>query len=180
MELLSLYLIFLRIGLFTIGGGMAMLPLIQRELVENGLMSMAETIDMVAISQMTPGPFAINASTFAGMRLLGVPGAVAATLGVVTPSILLTMIATKFFLAYSKRAGVKDTMAVIRPVVTGLILSAALLIAREALLGGGTEPDIPAVIVAAAALGLMLTVKKLSPVLLITICGVFGAIFLRP
>jgi chromate transporter len=179
MELLELYLIFLRIGFFTIGGGMAMLPLMQRELVANELMTMAETIDMVAISQMTPGPFAINASTFAGMRLHGLQGAAAATLGVVTPSIVLTVIVAKFFLAYSKREGVRDTMATIRPVVTGLILSAALLIAWEALLNGGTEADVPAIVVAAAALGLLLTVKKLSPILLITVCGVFGAIFLQ-
>jgi chromate transporter len=158
---------------------MAMLPLMQRELTENGLMTMAETIDMVAISQMTPGPFAVNASTFAGMRLMGVPGAAAATLGVVTPSIVLTVIVAKFFLAYSKKAGVQDTMSVVRPVVTGLILSAALFISREALLNGGAEPDIPAIIVAAAALGLLLAVKKLSPILLITVCGAFGAVFLQ-
>jgi chromate transporter len=177
MELLRLFLIFLKIGFFTIGGGLAMLPLMQRELTANGLMTMAETVDMVAISQMTPGPFAINASTFAGMKLYGVAGAAAATLGVVTPSVVITIIVAKFFLAYSRRQGVRDAMAAIRPVVTGLILAAALMISYEALLRGGA--DIPALCVAAAALALMLTVKKLSPILLIIVCGALGAVFLR-
>ncbi|MDR0294534.1 MAG: chromate transporter, partial [Oscillospiraceae bacterium] len=122
MEILTLYLAFLKIGLFTIGGGLAMLPLMQRELVEGGLMTLAETADMVAISQMTPGPFAVNAATFAGMKLYGLPGAAAATLGVVTPSVVITALVAKFFIAFSKRQGVRDTMGFIRPVVTGLIL----------------------------------------------------------
>ncbi len=97
MELVWLYLIFLKIGFFTIGGGMAMLPLMQKELVSRELMTLAETVDMVAISQMTPGPFAVNAATFAGMKLYGVAGAAVATLGVITPSVVLTMIVAKFF-----------------------------------------------------------------------------------
>ncbi|MDR0325829.1 MAG: chromate transporter [Oscillospiraceae bacterium] len=180
MDLLALYLTFLKIGMFTIGGGLAMLPLMQKELVANGLMTMAETVDMVAISQMTPGPFAVNASTFAGMKLYGVAGAAAATLGVVTPSVVITVFVAKFFIAFSKRQAVQDTMSAVRPVVTGLILAAALSIANEALLRGGTGgADIPAIVMAAAGLILLLTVKKLSPILLIIVCGALGAIFLR-
>lgn len=181
MEILSLYFIFLKIGLFTIGGGLAMLPLMQKELVAGGMMTLAETVDMVAISQMTPGPFAINAATFAGMNLYGIPGAAAATLGVVTPSLILTMIAARFFIAFSKAPAIKEPMSAIRPVVAGLILAAALGIASDSLLHGGAggTADWPVIALAAISLVLLLTVKKLSPIVLIAASGVLGAIFLR-
>ena len=182
MELVWLYLIFLKIGFFTIGGGMAMLPLMQKELVSRELMTLAETVDMVAISQMTPGPFAVNAATFAGMKLYGVAGAAVATLGVITPSVVLTMIVAKFFLAYSKKPAVADAMSAVRPVVTGLILAAALNIGYESLLRGGVggTVDIPALVMACVGLALLLFVKKLSPILLIAVFGAAGAGFLRP
>ncbi|MCL1807309.1 MAG: chromate transporter [Oscillospiraceae bacterium] len=181
MGLWMLFLTFLKIGFFTVGGGLAMLPLMQQELVSGGLMTMAETVDMVAVSQMTPGPFAINASAFAGMRLYGVWGAAVATLGVTLPSAVIATLTAKFFIAFSKRQAVKDTMATVRPVVMGLILSAALSVANAALLQGGTDGgiDVPALGLAMVSLVLLLTVKKLSPILLIVICGAFGAIFLQ-
>ncbi|MDR1693079.1 MAG: chromate transporter [Oscillospiraceae bacterium] len=180
MELLWLFLIFLKIGFFTIGGGMAMLPLMQEELTARGLMTLTETVDMVAISQMTPGPFAVNAATFAGMKLYGVWGAAAATLGVVTPSVVVTLIVARFFAAHYKRPAVSDTMSAVRPVVMGLILAAALGIGYESLFPSGAGGlDLPVLLLACVGLALLLTVKKLSPILLITVCGVFGAVFLR-
>jgi chromate transporter len=181
MVLRTLFLTFMKIGFFTVGGGLAMLPLMQRELVSGGLMTMAETVDMVAVSQMTPGPFAVNASTFAGMKLYGVWGAAAATLGVTLPSTVIATLTAKFFIAFSKRQAVKDTMATVRPVVMGLILSAAFSIADAALLRGGEGGgiDVPALALGIIAMGLLLAVKKLSPILLIVLCGVFGALFLQ-
>jgi len=181
MELLALYAVFCKIGFFTIGGGLAMLPLMQKELVAGGLMTLQETVDMVAISQMTPGPFAVNAATFAGMRLYGLPGAAAATLGVVTPSVLLAALAARFLMAFAKKAAVQGVMSGVRPVVTGLILAAAIGVTVETLLRGGAESgaDWPALVMAAISLVLLLAVKKISPLLVIIACGAIGAVFLQ-
>ncbi|MDR1669932.1 MAG: chromate transporter [Oscillospiraceae bacterium] len=182
MALIGLYGIFLKIGFFTVGGGMAMLPLIQKELVSRGLMTLTETVDMVALSQMTPGPFAINAATFAGMKLYGAAGAAVATLGVITPSAVLATLVAKFFIAYSKKSAVADTMSAVRPVVMGLILAAALDIGYQSVLRGGAggTVDVPVLVMACIGLALLLAVKKLSPILLIAVCGIAGAVFLQP
>lgn len=180
-ELVRLFLMFAKIGLFTIGGGYAMLPLIQGDLVANGLMTSAETTDMVAISQMTPGPFAVNAATFTGMRLYGVPGAVAATLGVILPSVVITLLAAKFFFSFHKTPMVNGVLHTLRPVVLGLILYSALHIAIESVwVSGGNSAgyvDWLVLTLAALALTLLLTVKKISPIALILLCGLAGVCF---
>ena len=87
MIYLRLFMSFLQIGLFSFGGGYAALPLIQEQIVElHGWLSQSEFTDLITISQMTPGPIAVNAATFVGIRVAGIPGAVAATLGCIFPS----------------------------------------------------------------------------------------------
>ena len=146
-ELLTLFWLFCKIGLFTIGGGMAMLPLVQQELVRRGLMTMSETIDMVAISQMTPGPFAANCATFAGMRLYGVPGAIAATAGVALPSIVICLIVSRFFFKFKGSPLVKSVLSGIKPVVAALVLSGLVSVASSALFPGGFALSLAALIV---------------------------------
>lgn len=184
MEYLTLFWIFCKIGLFTIGGGMAMLPLVQRELVANGYMMLAETVDMVAISQMTPGPFAVNAATFVGMRMYGVPGAAAATLGVTLPSVLITVLVAKFFFAFYKKPLVGGALSGVRPVVLALILAAALSVARESLFIAGFELRWEAVdwwsaALASAGFTALVASKKVSPIGLVLLSGLFGGMFLR-
>ena len=92
MMLLKLFWSFFQIGLFSIGGGYAAMPIIQHQVVEiNGWLSMIEFGDVVTISQMTPGPIAINSATFVGTRIAGLPGAIIATIGCVTPSIIIVL-----------------------------------------------------------------------------------------
>lgn len=183
MEYLTLFWIFCKIGLFTIGGGMAMLPLVQQELVARGYMTLSETVDMVAVSQMTPGPFAVNAATFVGMRMYGVGGAAVATLGVTLPSVIITLLVARFFFSFHKKSLVRGALAGVRPVVLALILAAALSVARESLFFGGTlgwaSADWASAALAAAGLcALVFAGKRVSPVGIVAICGLIGGVFL--
>lgn len=178
MELLRLFWVFFKLGLFTVGGGYAIVPLLQQELAARGLMTVNETLDMVGISQMTPGPLAVNAATFAGMRTYGVAGAVAATLGVTLPGICLSLLVANFFFAHVRRPGVQAALGGVRPVVMALILTSALSVARETAWTGSSVAWTEAAIIAACLI-VLFTVKKVSPVILICICGVIGAFFLR-
>ncbi|MDR0382308.1 MAG: chromate transporter [Oscillospiraceae bacterium] len=177
-QLPELFLICLRVGLFTFGGGLAIVPLIQQNLVGAGFMTARESVDMIAISQMTPGPFAINAATFAGTKLAGIPGAVVATLGMVLPSVLIALLVAKFFFSAHKSPGVQSTLSGIRPVVLALIAGAGLTVAQEAFLPTGGAFDLPAVCLAVLVFSL-LRFTKANPVWLLTGCGLLGALFLR-
>ena len=99
MILLHLFLTFFKIGLFTIGGGYAMIPLIQEEVLQNHWLSFTDLIDFIAVSESTPGPFAVNIATYIGAETAGVLGAVCATVGVVLPSFLIILLVAKWFLS---------------------------------------------------------------------------------
>lgn len=177
-KLIELFLIFFKIGLFTFGGGMAMLPLIQQELVERHMMTIQQSVDMVAISQITPGPFAVNAATFVGMRLYGLAGAAAATLGVILPSILICLIVAGMLSKFQNSIVLQSVLGGIRPVVISLIAYTFLTISFSSLLpsGLGGSIDWPVLLIAAFAFALM-QVGKVNPVLLIALSGVAGALF---
>ena len=122
---LQLFLTFVKVGLFSFGGGYAMLPLIQKEIViNNGWLTLSQFIDVVAISQVTPGPIAINAATFVGYKMGGVLGSFAATAGVVTPSLLVVLTLTLLFLKYNSLHQVQAAFTGIRPAVVALIAAA--------------------------------------------------------
>ena len=95
MILLHLFLTFFKIGLFTIGGGYAMIPLIQEEVLQNHWLSFTDLIDFIAVSESTPGPFAVNIATYIGAETVGILGAVCATAGVVLPSFLIILLVAK-------------------------------------------------------------------------------------
>jgi len=178
IRLLQLFWLCLRVGLFTFGGGAAIVPLIQQSLVAEGFMTTNEAIDMVAISQMTPGPFSINAATFAGTKLAGVLGAVVATLGMILPSLVITLLIARFFFSFHQKTAVKAALSGIRPVVLALIAGSVWVIARQSLFFTGWTPDW-AVVVLALTVFVLLWRTKISPALLLVLCGAFGAIFLR-
>jgi len=183
---LELLWIFFKIGLFSIGGGYAMVPLINSELVAHGLMTQTEVADIVAISQITPGPFAVNAATFAGVKTSNILGGVVATAAVVMPSLIIATLLARYFFRFEDNVIVRRAMWGLRPVVTGLIAAAAGSMALSALLGAESVAaiewasllsavDIPSVIIALVS-GFAIIKLKASPVLVILAAGVLGLV----
>ena len=127
MIYLQLYLEFVKVGLFCVGGGYASMPLIQAAVVDgNHWLTLSEFVDIFTISQMTPGPIGINAATFAGMKTAGLGGAILATLGFVTPSLILCIIVAKLFFKYGDIGIIRGILNGLRPAVIALICSAGL------------------------------------------------------
>lgn len=129
MLLLQLFVTFFKIGLFTIGGGYAMIPLIQADVVANGWIAQQDLIDLIAVSESTPGPFAVNIATFVGMHTGGVPGAISATLGVILPSFFIILLIAKYFMTFKDNRYVRAALTGLRPAVIGLIGAAGVSIA---------------------------------------------------
>lgn len=181
MEYLSLYFIFFKIGLFTIGGGYAMIPLIQQELIQGGYLTIQEVTDVIAISEMTPGPFAINAATFVGMKLHALPGAAVCTIGLITPSLIIMTIVALFFFNINQKAGVQAVLYGVRPVVWALIIFATISVAKTVLTGDASPLsfNIPCIAVFVVVFCCMRLIKKVSPIVFICAAGLVGAVFLR-
>lgn len=126
---INLFIAYIKIGLFGFGGGYAMLSLIQKEIVQSGWISSNTFTDIVAISQMTPGPIGINSATYVGYVFTGsVWGSILATVTVVLPSFLLVLYASHYIRRHKDSAVIKGIFMGLRPVVVGLIASAALLL----------------------------------------------------
>ena len=172
MLYLQLFLTFFKIGVFGFGGGYAMISLIQTEVVTNhGWISAAQFADIIAISQVTPGPIAINSATYIGYTATGsVWGSALATLGVCTPSLIIMLIASHFYLRMKDNPYVSQVMKALRPVVIGLILAAALL-----LLTPDNFIDWKSYLIFGAVL--VAAMRKVSPILLIVLAGVAGWLF---
>ena len=129
MIYLRLFISFLQIGLFSIGGGYAAMPLIKEQIVDiNGWLTLKEFTDLVTIAEMTPGPIAVNAATFVGFRVSDFFGGLVATVGVAMPSLLLILFLSGFFFKYRTHPLQKSIFHCIRPAVTGLIAAAAISI----------------------------------------------------
>ena len=134
MIYLQLFLAFLRIGALSFGGGYAAMPLIQEEVVQhNHWISMSDFTDLVTISQMTPGPIAINAATFIGLQMAGPLGAVTATLGNVLPSCLIVTLIAILYTKYRNLSLLQGILKTLRPAVVALIFTAGLLILLPAI-----------------------------------------------
>lgn len=133
MIYLKLLFSFFKIGLFSFGGGYAMIPLIQKEIEMNGWLKASEFVDIIAIAEMTPGPIAINSATFVGYKTAGLFGSIFATIGVALPSILLILIVSSFFFKIQKKTVNIMVFYGVRPVITGLIAAAAVFVAKTAI-----------------------------------------------
>lgn len=137
MILLQLFLSFLQVGLFSVGGGYAAIALIRDQVVEiNSWLSMAEFSDLTTIAEMTPGPIAINAATFVGIRIAGFPGALVATLGSITPSIIISTLLAFIYYKYKGAKTLQSVLKSIRPATIGLILSAGISLLQFAIFNG--------------------------------------------
>lgn len=139
MVLIELFWAFFKIGLFTIGGGYASLPLIENEIVDvQAWITLQEYTDVVTISQITPGPIAINSATFVGTKVAGFAGAVSATIGVVTPSIIIALLLARMYYKYRNVDTLQGVLAGLRPAVVALIgaAGASLFVAALFQTGG--------------------------------------------
>ncbi len=125
MTFINLYLTFFKIGLFTIGGGLAALPLLQGEALRQGWFTLDRFFHMVAVSESTPGPIGVNMATYVGLEQAGIGGSVAATLGLVSPSVIIILIVARYFLHFNEKPLVQSVLKGLRPAVTGLIATAA-------------------------------------------------------
>lgn len=134
MTLVYLYMIFFRIGLFSVGGGLATIPFLQEIVEKYGWITNQDLLDIIAISESTPGPIGINSATFVGYKLAGVVGGIVAVLGIVTPSIIIIIIIAHMLEKFKEAKVVKAGFYGIRPVVAGLIGAAAFEVAKIALL----------------------------------------------
>ncbi len=181
MIYLQLFLTFLKIGAFTFGGGYAMLPLMQQEVLLNDWMSEEELLNFIAVAESTPGPVAINMATYIGMETAGLLGAILATLGVVLPSFVVIMLVARFYAKYCKSFIVKNCLTGLRPVVIGLIASAIIKLGAGVFFPMGIENISLAAFdysffcsVGIFALIVFLAFKKVSPILLILISASLG------
>ena len=180
MIYLQLLYSYLKIGFFGFGGGYAMLSLIQNEVVvQNQWMTNAEFTDIVAISQMTPGPIAINSATYIGYTVAGFWGSVVATTAVCLPALTLMILITRFFLHLRDSRYVKGAIAGMKPVVVGMIGAAALLLMFPKSDDGASFIDGWSWALFAAAM--VASLKKVNPILLIVLGAVAGvAIYYLP
>ena len=132
-----LFWTFFKIGAFTFGGGYAMIPLIQREVVEHRRwLTEQDILDIVAIAESTPGPIAINSATFVGMKIAGVPGAVAATVGCVFPSCVIVTLLARLYLKYRDMSLLQGILGSLRPAVVAMVAAAGISILITAFWGG--------------------------------------------
>ena len=180
MIYLQLFYTFFKIGLFGFGGGDAMLSMIQGEVVTRyNWVSSQEFTDIVAISQMTPGPIGINAATYVGFTSTGsIWGSVIATFAVVLPSFILMLTISKFFLKYQKHPAVESVFSGLRPAVVGLLASAALVLMNTENFGSPTKDTYTFVISVIIFLVAFIGTKKYkaNPILMIIACGIAGLI----
>lgn len=171
--LLKVFFVFLKIGAFSFGGGNAMLPLIRTEVVlNNHWVGAIEFTDLIAISQATPGPIAINVATYAGFQAAGFWGSIVATLGVTLPTFVIMLIFTKFFLKFRNNEYVKNAFSVLIPTTVGLVAAAAVLVSY------GTFIDYKSIIIFVASF-IALYKYEFDPILLTIIAGVLGFILYK-
>ncbi len=169
----------MKIGAFTFGGGYAMLPLIQEEVAAHGWLTGEELINFIAVSESTPGPFAVNVSTYVGMETGGIFGAVCATLGMTFPSFVIILIVAKCYEKFRTSRAVKGCMSGLKPAVIGLIAAAVVSTGKTVFFPDGvaasviaTAPFLSSLLI--FVLMLVLALKKVHPILIILVSGVMG------
>lgn len=177
--LLQLVWSYLKIGFFGFGGGYAMLSLIHSEVVvRNEWLTNGEFSDIIAISQMTPGPIALNSATYIGYEVAGVLGSMVATTAVCIPALTLMMLLTRFFLKLHNNRYVQSVVLAMRPVVVGMIMSAALLLVFPHSDDGRSFIDGWSWLI--FALALLGSAKKINPILIIVVSGIAGVVIYWP
>ncbi len=186
MIYLTLFLTFFEIGLFTFGGGYAMISLIREKVLAFGWLTEEELLNMIAVSESTPGPIAVNMATFVGATQGGILGSLVATLGVVLPSFLIILLIVSLIRNFLKYQGVRAFLRGVRPCVVALILSTAITLLMSSLLGittldNGLAVDEKGLLILGILLVLSILYQKIrkkkpSPILMILISSGLGMI----
>ncbi|MBR5515114.1 MAG: chromate transporter [Clostridia bacterium] len=189
MIFLELFYTFFKIGLFTFGGGYAMIPLIQSEVMEKSWATSEELINFIAVAESTPGPFAINIATYVGAEqgyeFWGIAGrflgSACATIGVVLPSFIIILIVARFYLKFKNNKYIAGAMSGLRPAAIALIMSAVVSMSLSVFFPQGISLDafvsydfITSVIIFAIMLTLILCVKKIHPIALVGLSATLG------
>lgn len=175
MTLLQLFISFFQVGLFSVGGGYAAVPLIQDQIVDSfHWLTVREFSDLLTIAEMTPGPIAVNSATFVGTRIAGFPGALIATLGCILPSLLLVSALGVAYHKYGRLYAVQTVLATMRPAVAALIASAFLTILLNVVFvsePAGQKVDVLATVLFVGAL-VAIRIRKKNAILTMLACGV--------
>ena len=181
MILLRLFFEFAKTGLFAVGGGLATIPFLQDIGLRTGWFTQADLTTMIALSESTPGPIGVNMATYVGYETAGVPGAVVATLGLITPSLIVILIVAGFLQKFRRSKTVEAVFYGLRPASTALIAAAGLGVAGAVLLTVGGYPAIrwPSLLLAAAVFVCLkfTPLKKLHPIVFIGASALVGVLF---
>ena len=175
------FYIFLKIGAFTFGGGYAMLPLIQDEVIAHNWIDSQSLIDFIAVSESTPGPFAVNIATYVGAEVGGIFGSFCATLGVILPSFIIILIVAKCFIQFQKSIVIKGCMSGLKPAVVGLIGSAVISMSSTVFIPDGFNTTVFTDISFYTTLiifliSVVLAFKKINPILIICLSAILGIV----
>lgn len=180
---LLLFLEFFKMGALTFGGGYAMIPFIEETVLRHGWMTTRELVDFIAVSESTPGAFAVNISTYIGGEVGGFPGAVLSTLGLVLPPFIIIILIAKVYEKFKQSTIVQGAMLGLKSTVVGLIAATVLSVGLEVFFSRGIKSEIflsanfyVSLGIFAVALFLLLY-KKLNPILIIVGSAVIGVIF---
>lgn len=181
MIYLQLFFSFLQIGALSFGGGYAAMPLIQEQVVKlHHWLSLGEFTDLVTISQMTPGPIAINSATFVGIKIAGLPGAVVATIGCILPSCIVVTIIAWLYMKYRHLQSLQDVLHMLHPAVISLIAGAGLTILISAFFQANhisvDTVKIHMIVIFGICLYL-LTKKKMNPIFVMIMAGVMNVLY---
>ena len=186
MIYLELFWTYFKIGLFTIGGGHAMIPLIIREILGKGWMDSDMLLDFIAISESTPGAFAVNIATFTGMEMAGVLGALCATIGVVLPSFIIITLIVKLLYKFMKKKAVQEVFLGVRSSVTGLLMAVLLTLVFTVIFSMSTVYSASSFSMDWTALGMFIAMiplafiklegRKIHPIIIILISAILGLI----
>ena len=186
MIYLSLFWEFLKIGLFSFGGGYVAIPMIMDTVIRKGWMTEEAFTNIVAVSESTPGPIMVNSATYVGSTQAGVLGAAAATLGVVLPSFIIIIVLSVLMKKVIKSSGVQAALKGIKPSIMGIILATGLFMILKTVVGSITNiaPDIPSIIILFILIFVIFLSRKfykkeLSPLLLFIISAVMGIVLYK-
>ena len=181
MILSELFFSFLQIGLFSIGGGYAAIPLIQNQTVElHGWLTQAQFMDLATIAEMTPGPIAINGATFVGLKIAGIPGALAATFGCIFPSLILVSMLAWVYRKYRELPVLQGMLACLRPAVVALISAAGINMLLQIVFGSRDAVSFDRISWAGLALSasafMILRRFRWNPIVVMLLCGAVGLV----